>query len=352
MIKIILRIVKVIVTLVLVVAVVAAGYFWYCTKNEWKPQAVENLSISGAVQSKNIQKGSNIKIFSWNIGYGAMGQDDTFILDGGKMSYPPAEDVYNNLSGIYNTIKNENSDVFFFQEVDLPSTRSYNTNQVKAIEAIKPNYNAVFAQNFKTDFTPFPIPPLGFINGGILSLSNLDVRSAQRISLVNNYKWPVRLFQIKRCVLVEKIKLINSTKQLILVNVHLDAFVTNEQRAEQVAFIKELAGREYNNGNNYVVIGGDWNENFPNVAWQKKGAPWQPGIIKKSDIPNKWTIANDATVPTNRSANYSYASGLSELEGLDGFILSPNIKMESIKTLDNKFKFSDHNPVKLSITLK
>jgi endonuclease/exonuclease/phosphatase family metal-dependent hydrolase len=310
------------------------------------------LSITGGVNGKNISAGSDIKIFSWNVGYGAMGKDDTFILDGGKMSYPSAADVNNNLDGIYKTIKDENADVFFLQEVDLPSTRSHNTDQVKAIENLKPDYNAAFAQNFKTDFTPFPIPPLGFINGGILSLSNLDVRSAQRLSLVNNYKWPVRLFQIKRCVLVEKVRLNDSDKQLVMVNVHLDAFVTDEERAKQVAFVKELAAKEYNNGSNYVVIGGDWNENFPNVNWPKKGAPWQPGTIKKSDIPDKWKIVNDEKVPTNRSANYSYSSGKSEMEGPDGFITSPNIHVNSVKTIDKKFENSDHNPVELSIKLK
>ena len=37
---------------------------------------------------------------------------------------------------------------------------------------------------------------------------------------------------------------------------------------------------------------------------------------------------------------------------IDGFILSPNVQLNTVKTLDEGFTYSDHNPVKLNVTLK
>ena len=36
---------------------------------------------------------------------------------------------------------------------------------------------------------------------------------------------------------------------------------------------------------------------------------------------------------------------------LDGFITSPNVRVESVKTLDEGFTYSDHNPMLLNVTL-
>jgi len=37
---------------------------------------------------------------------------------------------------------------------------------------------------------------------------------------------------------------------------------------------------------------------------------------------------------------------------IDGFILSPNVELQSICTFDESFVYSDHNPVELTVYLK
>jgi exonuclease III len=37
---------------------------------------------------------------------------------------------------------------------------------------------------------------------------------------------------------------------------------------------------------------------------------------------------------------------------IDGFIVSPNVEVLSVQTIDLDFKNSDHNPVKLTFALK
>jgi len=41
-----------------------------------------------------------------------------------------------------------------------------------------------------------------------------------------------------------------------------------------------------------------------------------------------------------------------QLYVIDGYIASDNIKVNSVKTVDNQFKYSDHNPVELNITIE
>lgn len=37
---------------------------------------------------------------------------------------------------------------------------------------------------------------------------------------------------------------------------------------------------------------------------------------------------------------------------IDGLILSPNVKLEEVKTVDAAFENSDHNPVRVVVTLE
>lgn len=37
---------------------------------------------------------------------------------------------------------------------------------------------------------------------------------------------------------------------------------------------------------------------------------------------------------------------------IDGLILSPNVKLEEVKTVDAAFENSDHNPVRIVVTLE
>ena len=36
---------------------------------------------------------------------------------------------------------------------------------------------------------------------------------------------------------------------------------------------------------------------------------------------------------------------------IDGFIISPNVELISVETLDAGFEFADHNPVQLKVKL-
>ena len=82
---------------------------------------------------------------------------------------------------------------------------------------------------------------------------------------------------------------------------------------------------------------------------------WEPGVLDEKLLPEGWTLAYDLSTPTCRLLNQPYDPA--DAEGtqyyvIDGLILSPNVKLGSAETVDAGFENSDHNPVKIAVTLE
>lgn len=119
---------------------------------------------------------------------------------------------------------------------------------------------------------PYPVPPYGHIEAGILTLTNVQPTEATRIQLPCPFSWPVRTLNLKRCLDVERIPVENSDKELVLINLHLEAYDKNDENFQ------------------YYLI--------------------------------------------------------------DGFIVSDNVEVEKMETMDYGFLYTDHNPIKMSVRLK
>jgi len=63
----------------------------------------------------------------------------------------------------------------------------------------------------------------------------------------------------------------------------------------------------------------------------------------------KWVY--DANTPSVRTIAKNYVVGDNFLAVIDGFLVSDNIEIEDVKGIQTNFKFSDHNPVTVSIKL-
>ena len=70
-------------------------------------------------------------------------------------------------------------------------------------------------------------------------------------------------------------------------------------------------------------------------------------------LPEGWAFAVDYSSPTCRLLDKPYSGDYEDTQFfvIDGFIVSPNIGVTAVTTLDYDFEYSDHNPVMLSITL-
>lgn len=344
---------KILGILVAIVLVAAVGLVTWLTVTEYKPEAVETVQVSGLATDALNQR--EFTVLSWNLGYCALGEESDFFMDGGKEVRPDsAELVTKNRIGAEQLIAQTGADFTLLQEVDSDSRRSYGVDEVSLFRASWPNWDSAYALNYSCDFVPYPLPPIGKVHSGLLSFNSFDVREARRISLPCPFSWPMRAANLKRCLLVERIPIEGSERELVLVNLHLEAYDDGEGKKAQTEQLLRLLNEEYAKGN-YVVAGGDWNQAFPGTldAYPIHVKTWVPGVLDPADI-SDWSFAFDASVPTCRLLNQPYDPTDTENTQyyvIDGFLVSPNLEVSAVETVDQGFAFSDHNPVLLTVSL-
>ena len=239
--------------------------------------------------------------------------------------------------------------------MDLDSYRSYYVDQGDILRRGL-GMNMAFAYNYNCEFVPFPWPPLGKVKSGLATLTAFEVTEATRESLPVPFSWPVRAANLKRCLLVERIPVEDSDRELVLVNLHLEAFDDGEGKIAQTKQLMQLLRAEYQKGN-YVIAGGDFNQVFEDakgVYPLVDAACWQPGELNNSDLPAGFRYVFDASVPTCRAVNepYSGVRAKTQLYVIDGFIVSDNVHVNHVETVDLNFEHSDHQPVYLQVTLQ
>lgn len=345
---------KIILCVLLAIVVLAAALILWLSVTEFKPAPVEDLSVTAAPGSQSVDPTQALDILSWNIGYAGLGEGSEFFMDGGKdVKSADKATVEKYLNGIRDYIYSDTPDLVMLQEVDVGSSRTYNIDEAAYLAGA----NSVHALNYSCPFVPFPMPPMGKINSGLFTVSQYTVSSAERVSLPCPFSWPVRTANIKRCLLVTYLPIEGSDKQLVLVNLHLEAYDSGEGKIAQTNQLREFIAAEYEKGN-YVIAGGDFNQSFPgtlDVYPNSHPDLWQPGILDNSLLPEGWSFAYDSSVPTCRLLNQAYDP--TDLENtqhyvIDGFIISPNVELKSVESIDLGFENSDHNPVRISVELK
>ncbi len=348
------------ITLLVLVILAAAGIgagVVYLTNHEYKPEAIENVDTYGSA-SKSISPGDTVTVLTYNIGYGANDDKHDFFMDGGKtVTTESADNITANMDGIIQTIQKQDADVNFIQEIDIDSKRSYNIDEANLMSGVFPESNIGFATNFLCDYIPYPVTDnIGKVNAGILTVNKFNVDKAERIALTSSFTWPTSACQLKRCLLVERVPLLDSTKELVLINLHLDAYDDGEGRETQYKELCEYMQLEYAKGN-YVIAGGDFNGMLPSVDKNKyplvNTEYFEPKTITTANLTGGWKYCTDDTLPTSRLLNEPYdpKSKNTQYYVIDGFICSPNTIVESTKTIDTQFKYSDHNPVTIKVQL-
>ena len=308
--------------------------------------------------SKELHAGDTLKVVTWNIGYGALGDNADFFMDGGTSVYTADKArVQENITAVSDWLKEQNPRLILLQEIDRDSMRSRSIDETEAISsAIGKGYDMTFANNYKAVFVPFPFPPLGKVDSGLLTLSAYPIKTATRVSLPCPFDWPIRTANLKRCLMVDRIHVGGSDHDFVVVNLHLEAYDTGAGKIEQTRQLAQLLKEEYGKGN-YVIAGGDFNQVFSNVDWSMYPADpskWLPGKIDESAFDDTWTCLMDNSVPTCRSLDQPYAGADKEnfqYYLIDGFIVSNNITVKECKTQDLGFVNSDHNPVLMEMKL-
>ena len=345
--------IRIVCIILAVIIVFAAGFIGLLTVTEYKPDDVTELEVDSRGDASGVSTDTGFTVLTFNTGYSGLGDNADFFMDGGKSVRSSDEErVTYNTNMISAYIARSGADFVFLQEVDTNSTRTYGTDQYEIYSSLYAS--SAFAYNYKCLYVPYPIPPMGTVNSGVATFSRYDISSAQRISLPTTFTWPVSAANLKRCALVSYVPIEGSDKQLVLINFHLEAYDDGSAKKAQTEVLVQLLESEYAKGN-YVIAGGDFNQSMPGAleiypVIDPDG--WLPGSLDESMLPEGWSFAFDTSNASCRSLAAPYVEGETQLYLIDGFIVSPNLEIESVETVDLGFAWSDHNPVSLQISFK
>jgi exonuclease III len=338
------------------------------TITDWQPEGNVAMPLKGKGAAAIVD--SNLTLVSWNVGYCGDGAESTFFYDnggfftsGGLMVRPTEALSRKNLKGVTDLIQSFPADFYLFQEVDVDSRRSYHIDQAEACAKMLPEYANAFALNYNAQRVPLPLfepwNPIGKTYGGLVTYSKTKPTEAMRMQLPGKFSWPVRIFQLDRCLGVERHKTAWG-KELIIVNVHNSAYDKDGlMKKGEMAFLKAFLLDEYKKGN-YIIAGGDWNQRPPNNSITTfapkqaadEDAAQEGATIAEDFMPDGWIWAYDATTPTNRSLVTPYDKKTSKVNLIDFFLLSPNVLLKEVHGIDNEFSFSDHQPVTAKVLLR
>jgi len=328
------------------------------TLAEYRPADRETLIGDHEVE-KVLETGAPLTLVSLNCGYGALGDNAEFFMDGGaSVQTASRERVERNLAGILEFLQGFGADILLLQEVDASSGRSFRIDQREILSKAIPEASQAFALNHSALFVPYPLPPIGHVEAGLLTLSRAPIREAERVSLPCPFSWPVRCVNLKRCLLVSRYPVKGTDRELVVINLHLEAFDNGEGKEAQTRALVSLMKAEAEKGN-YVIAGGDFNQMFTHVDNSpfphREGSRWTPGRITPEQFGDGFALYADNSSPSCRSLSRPIAGAdwdSFQFYLIDGFIVSRNVEVEQVETVNERFVFTDHNPVRLRCTLK
>ena len=310
-------------------------------------------------QTASMQSGEEYQILSYNIGFGAYEPDYSFFMDGGTRSWAFSEDRLNeNMTGLSDWVASQNADIYILQEVDRDATRTYHVNEIDYFADRLPDYGYVTAQNFDSPFLFYPFTePHGFARSYLMTCSRFAMEDCVRRSLPLEDTL-MKLVDLDRCYSVHRIP-VEGERELVLINFHLSAYTSDGKIAEeQLKMVIETMQEEYEKGN-YCIAGGDFNKDLSGDAasffnTDMEGFTWaQPlpeGIFDGRNVSMVFAYDPEDPVPSCRNADGPYNPDQLVLT-VDGFMVTDNVTVNRSEVVDLKFRYSDHNPVRMYFVL-
>ncbi|MCX6244508.1 MAG: hypothetical protein NTU98_07345 [Bacteroidetes bacterium] len=340
---------------VLVPAGIVVGLLLYMTITDYYPPEKEILPFKGTGVPLPVSKRS-FSFLTWNIGYSGLGEKMDFFYENGKRVRPAKAEFSKYLAGIKKLLSDSDTvDMVLLQEADVHAKRSYSVDEIEELSKVFPGHSFVFAKNYDCRFVPLPLDePMGQVISGISCFTRFIPQSAERIDFGTTFSWPKQIFFLKRCFIVLRYYL-SLGKQLVIINTHNSTYDEDGKlRKKELLILKRFMLAEFEKGN-YVIAGGDWNNNPPGFDAK---AIRTGDVVKTVEPPIDpqlfpgWQVASDPSSPTNRDVDMPYRKGITRTTIIDFYIVSPNVEIRSVKTIVNGFTCSDHQPVFMNVALK
>ncbi len=351
--KIIVRAVCITLAVILLIPI---SYLLYVVFSYRRVEDFQTLTVANE-RTEKAPVGEELKLVTYNVGFGAYSADYSFFMDGGEHARALSEEAVSaNIGGAIQTVNKENPHFALFQEVDTDGTRSYHIDQSNLFAAGFASYTSVFAQNYDSAYLFYPFhQPIGANRSGIMTFSSYQIASATRRSLPiedSLYKF----LDLDRAYSVSVIPT-SGERSLVLYNVHLSAYTSDGTIAdEQLKMLCADMEAEYQKGN-YAVAAGDFNKDmlgdsskyFTRVEGDFTWA--QP--LNTALLPDCIKSYSGTNAPSCRNADSPYrADGTDFVLSVDGVLLTDNVQLISCETVDVGFAYSDHNPVSVRFLLK
>lgn len=357
--KLLKSILIIIISLILITAI----YVVYVLATYSRIEDNQALTITGEAAEESAKVNQTYRMISANLGFGAYSDDFSFFMDGGTESWAFSKEAVNdNITGSIDVILENNPNFIVLQEVDIDSTRSYHVDEQQLIldlmnEKSDTAINSAFAINFDSPFLMYPITqPHGKSVAGLLTISPVTITDAVRRSLPIEDGWS-KFMDLDRCYSKSTVEVENG-KKLVIYNVHLSAYTTNPETADnQVKILNADMAEEFAAGN-YIIAGGDMNKDvlgdssvyFGTSSEENWAQPFKEAFLDESFKVVK-PINESHPVPSCRNADSIYNEN-SFVITIDGFIVSSNVEVEGSDVIDSGFKYSDHNPIYMDFILK
>lgn len=310
------------------------------------PRAVAEATFSAAAEP--VEAGDLLSLATWNVGYAGMGVEADFVMDLGQQTRPvEAALVDRNLVEIAAEVSAFDVDVIFFQEAAEPSYSSHGRDILAGLRRALPNHGWMYAPEVRTKLVP---PPLkSSVGNAIFARVAVDGAEYRALPLEPTFEYGAFRKGYKMHILR-----LSGPQRWVLINVHLSTFDSAEAdvRGAQVDALMQFAQAEHANGA-HVVIGGDWNlrlsqSDFPHTT-EERFQFWIRDF-PAAKVPDGWQWAVDQKVPTVRTAHKPYVQGENYALIVDGFLVSPNVAVETVKATDLGFEHTDHHPVMVHLS--
>ena len=209
-------------------------FFWASSPNLDEHSYAQLIS---KLEFKSESRDSVFSIITYNLGY-LSGMTNNLPVDRNPDLFS------NNLTRLSKRISVIDPDIIAFQEIDFNASRSYDIDQLNAVMDFGYPY-AAKTINWDETYLPFPygLPSkhFGKVISGQAITSKFEVLRQDRIVLTRpeSTPWYRDAFYLERLAQVAKV--IINDKEVVIINVHLEAYdeVARRKQAEEVLEIYE-----------------------------------------------------------------------------------------------------------------
>ncbi len=320
---------KIFLASILLFLVMVATLYWYGKSSTLDSSDYQQVTT---YDNQFVTGKDTLGIVTYNIGY-ASGMTNNRPMDRDEVVFQgnidKAIDLFNSLD----------VDILALQEVDFNADRSFNINQLEALaEGCEFNV-ALHVINWDKSYVPFPYwPPsvhFGKINSGQGILSRFPVNFHQRVVLdrPDNLPFYYDAFYIDRLIEISKLQIDSS--ELIVMNVHLEAFdmETRMRHAQKVLDHYNFFAEAYP-----VILLGDFNAPFPGLDADRTINTIEKGLNIKRAIPTE-------VVELTPEQHYTFSSSSPDRKIDHIYYNADRIEPVSARVLQEAGEISDHLPV-------